>query len=338
VTSAPAVSVAISVYNGERFLQQALDSILAQTFEDFEVVVVDDGSTDATPAILHDLSRRDERIQVHRHENRGLARAINRAVALARAPIIARLDADDVALPTRLEHQVVFLAENPAVALVGGAAVFIDERGKVFAEARYPTENAEIRLAFEHTTPFVHSAATFRRTAFETVGGYRAAFVDAEDLDLWLRLSEQHVVANLPEAVVQYRLHGDQASVRNLEQQAVSALAARTAWRARAHGGPDPFADVQRLDEAALAAAGLSEADLAEEFVRLALWLGRTTARAGKLAEGHELLDVALRRARSNGTPALVAYARAQRADRFAEEGRLIRAGLERARTRLARS
>jgi glycosyltransferase involved in cell wall biosynthesis len=318
----------MSVFNGERFVGDAIRSILEQTLADFDLVVVDDGSSDSTPAILAELAAEDDRIAMHRHANRGLAASLNRGIELASAPLIARLDADDLALPTRLERQVAFLDRHDSVGLVGGAVVFIDDDGRAFANAAYPTSDGETRRAFAHSTPFVHSAVTFRRAAFEATGGYRSAFVDAEDLDLWLRIAEDHEMLNLPQPVVAYRIHDDQATYRNLERQAISALAARTAWRARAAGRPDPFLDVRRIDQDALEAAGLTEADVTAEFIPLALWLAKTIARAGHREAANELFAVALERARLFGTPALVAEVWRQEGRVAAAPGRRLRSTL----------
>ena len=177
----------------------------------------------------------------------------------------------------------------------------------------YPTSDSEIRQAFAHSTPFIHSAATFRRASFDRAGGYRTAFVDAQDLDLWLRIAESCDVRNLPQHVVRYRVHAGQTTYLNLEQQAMSALAARLGWRARAAGRPDPFLTTSLIDRDSLEAAGVTEADVTKEFVPLAVWLAKTVARAARRHDADELFAAALERARTYGTPAMVDEVRHQR-------------------------
>jgi glycosyltransferase involved in cell wall biosynthesis len=331
------VSVVMSVFNGERFVATAIESVLEQSLADFELVVIDDGSSDSTPSILAELVDLDDRMTVHRHANAGLAASLNRGIALSRAPLIARLDADDVAMASRLERQVEFLEQHERVGLVGGAAVFIDEAGRAFAETVYPTTDRETREAFRNSTPFIHSAATFRRTAFEATGGYRSAFVHAEDLDLWLRIAEAHEILNLPEQLVSYRIHDDQATYRNLERQAFSAVAARAASRARLAGRADPFRDVGEIDRQALRAAGVTDAQVAVEFVFLTAWLAKTHARAGHAEAAAGLFSIALDRARADGTPELVDEVQRQRA-RVARPGRRsLGRTIESIRNRVAR-
>ena len=138
----PAVSVVMTVRDGERYLAAAVDSVLAQTLTNFELIVIDDGSTDSSPEILAAYASRDGRILVHRQKNSGIAVSLNRAVSYARSPLIARLDADDIARPRRLELQLGYLAQNTGVGVVGGAVAFIDEDARQFAETRYPTTDA----------------------------------------------------------------------------------------------------------------------------------------------------------------------------------------------------
>jgi hypothetical protein len=211
---------------------------------------------------------------------------------------------------------------------------FIDENGRQFADARYPLTDAEIRGAFAETTPFVHSAVTMRRSAFEAVGGYRPAFLRAEDLDLWLRIGSDWELANLPETVVRYRIHAGQITARELEQQSLSVLAARVAWRARAAGLADPFEQTELVDREALQAAGASEEEVATEFVRLALWLAKTVSRSGDDDTAAGLFRLAEARARSeSGSRELLVLVRRERAKRLREQGRRFAAF----RARLAR-
>lgn len=327
MSGTPPVSVVMSVHNGVRYLAAAIDSVLTQTLADLELVVIDDGSTDASPWVLAAYASRDDRVLVLRQENAGLATSLNRGIAHARAPLIARLDADDIAEPWRLELQHAYLAESPDVGLVGGAVVFMDEDGRRFGEARYPLSDAEIRRAFVTTTPFVHSAVMLRREAFETAGGYRAAFPHAEDLDLWLRLGAVSRLANLEETVVSYRIHPDQTTATQLEQQSLSALGARIAWRARTTGGPDPFAETALVDREALRAAGASDEEMTSEFVRLAVWLAKTLSRSGQNARAEELFATAAARARSDsGSRPLVALVRREHAKRVRARRRWLAA------------
>jgi hypothetical protein len=335
--SDPVVSAAMAVYNGERFVADAVESILSQSVRDLELVIVDDGSTDATPRILDRYARRDSRIVLLRQENRGFAQSLNRAVVAARGPFVAVLDADDVAPPDRLEHQLEYLAEHEAVALVGGAVIFVDGEGRSFAEHRYPTSDAEIRAALELTTPFVHSAVTARRAALLTTGLYRPQFAGAVDTDLWLRLSERFELANLERPVVRYRIHLDQTTSRSLEDQSMCALAARTGWRLRTQGLADPFEDVASIDLAAMVAAGVPESSITEEYVRMATWFAKTLSRAGYEREAVSLFDAAAGRAGSHsGSRQLVADVHRERGKRLDEQGRVVRARLSMFRAALA--
>jgi len=334
---APAVSVLMPVRNGERFLAEAVESVLAQSFTDLELVVVDDGSTDSTPRILERIASQDPRLVVRRREpGRNLSEVRNFAAGCARAPLLAPLDADDVALPDRLRLQTGFLAAHPEVGLLGGQALLIDGSGREFGKAEYPTTDQDLRVALRKGNQFVHSSTVFRRDAFRTVGGYRLNFEHAEDLDLCLRLADAQQVANLPDVVVKYRIHGDQQTFRKQEEQATFSAAARASARARAEGRPDPF-DGAEIDEEYLVAHGVSREEITASVVSSAAWLGRTSDRGGYPDAAHRLFDVAYSKARSeSGSPALVASVHRSLASRHAEQGHRFRAKLKAVQARLA--
>jgi glycosyltransferase involved in cell wall biosynthesis len=334
----PAVSVVMSAYNGERFLREAVESILRQTFSDFELIVVDDGSTDATPRMLAEYAAADSRVVVHRQSNQGHAAGLNCGIGLARAPLIARIDADDAALPTRLERQSRFLIEHATVAVVGGAVTFIDESGRSFADVPYPLTDAEIRETLtKMSAPFLHPAVMLRRDAFERVGGYRPVFQVAEDYDLWLRIAECYELANLPEIVLRYRIHAKQTTVQNLERGTLAMFAARTSARARKARCPDPLEKVDRIDYQILFAAGVTNNDITAAIVYNTTWWAKTLSRAGYAREGERLFAEAAARARSaTGSPALVAHVHRQYAHRLREQGSRYRALFETVRAALA--
>jgi glycosyltransferase involved in cell wall biosynthesis len=201
----PRITVVMSVLNGERHLREAIDSILRQTLADFEFIVVDDGSTDATPAIL--ASYTDRRVRVVTQENRGIAPSLNAAVALSRAPLIARMDADDLSEPARLERQVAFLDENPDYVVIGSDVCVIGEDGEVLYTSEVRIDDASIRRCLaEHVTPFYHGSVMFRRDPFDRCGGYDERIPNVlEDILLWVRLRDQGKLANLPEPLYRYR-------------------------------------------------------------------------------------------------------------------------------------
>ncbi len=337
LSASPPVSVVMPAYNGERFLREAVDSVLAQSFSDFELVVVDDGSTDSTPEILADYASSDARVVVRSQPKRGRTAALNCGFALARSPLIARIDADDVAPADRLELQQQFLTGHAAVAVVGGAVAFMDESGRAFAEVEYPLKDAEIRRAFPHATPLAHPAVMLRKEAFERVGGYRPIFVEAEELDLWLRIAEQYQLANLPELAIRYRMHAGQTTVQKLELQTLYSVAARAAARARIAGRPDPFEAAERIDEQTLLSQGVRSEEVTATFVHSATWLAKTMDRAGYTVVAEGLFAEAAGRARSDsGSRALIAFVHRERGRRHAEQGSRLRAKLEMARAALA--
>lgn len=221
----PLVSVVMSVYNGEQFLRDACDSILAQSLSHFELIVVDDGSTDGTADLLGGIA--DPRVRTIARRHAGLAAALNAGVAEARADLIARMDADDVAAPDRLRLQHQFLLDHPRVALVGTAARIVDYAGTELDLWRPPCDHATIRRRMIGANQFGHGSVMFRRTAFDAAGGYREDMPRAQDYDLWLRLLPRVETANLDQVLMTRRVGPDQFGTSAETEQIRWALRAR---------------------------------------------------------------------------------------------------------------
>lgn len=202
----PTVTVLLPVYNGADYLDAALASILGQSFKDFELLVIDDGSTDLTPEIIG--ACRDDRIRYIRHErNLGLIATLNEGLGLATSKYVARMDADDVCHPQRLEMQHRFMEEHPEVGVVGTAVRLIDresQRGPVY---QFPELHDVILWALSFVCPMAHPTVMMRRDLVVSAGGYSISAVHAEDYDLWERLAARTRFANLPQALLSLRKH-----------------------------------------------------------------------------------------------------------------------------------
>jgi glycosyltransferase involved in cell wall biosynthesis len=235
------LTVVMSVYNGGPYLRPAIESILTQSIRDFKFLIVDDGSTDGSTRILEEYARRDSRIRLIRQANAGTIASLIKACGLVATPYIARMDADDISAPDRFEGQLDFLGRNREVALLGSAAEYINDAGEVLFTAEFPTSDDDIRARLATHNVFVSSAVVMRRDAALMVGGYRRAFLYAEDYDLWLRIAERYKAANLTNALVSYRVHANQATTKGLEQQLLSAIGARVSAKMRQTPGGDPF-------------------------------------------------------------------------------------------------
>lgn len=245
----PAISVALSVYNGAAFLAPAIESVLAQTFTDFEFLLLDDGSQDATRAIADGYAARDPRIRVISRPNCGLVASLNQLFAEARAPLVARLDADDICRPERFARQYAFLAQNPAHGLVGAGTRYIDADGQPAPNTPLvrPTTHEEFLANLEDGPLVCHSAVMVRRDLVRAAGGYRPAYLHAEDYDLWLRLSRMTRLHNLPEHLLDYRVSPGQISERHLITQSRNAAIAWLAHRCVLDGRADPTAGLAAL-------------------------------------------------------------------------------------------
>ncbi len=229
----PRVTVLLPVHDAQPFVAEAVASILAQEFRDFELLAIDDGSRDSSAALLEAMASRDARVRVVRRPHAGLVATLNAGLALARGELIARMDADDVALPGRLARQVERFEREPELVCIGGGFEVMDAAGRVFDRAQPPCDHAAIvARALSGNSPISHSAATYRRDAVRGLGGYDESARGVEDLDLWLRLSEIGALANLPDLVSRVRHHERSASAQDptaqLEQAArVARLACR---------------------------------------------------------------------------------------------------------------
>jgi hypothetical protein len=203
--TSPLVSVVLSVRNGAADLATAIDTILAQTFSDFELIAINNGSTDRTAAVLDGV--RDPRVRVIHQDDMGLAAALNRGIALARGQYVARQDHDDWAKPTRLEKQVAFLEAHPDYAMVGTRAeIWVGDK-KTRRTHDHPSDNAALQFELLFDNPFVHSSMMLRKSALDAVGGYSTdrSRQPPEDYELWSRLARHYKVANLPERLTIYR-------------------------------------------------------------------------------------------------------------------------------------
>ena len=229
----PRVSVLMGVYNGERLLDQAIASIVGQTYSSWELVLVDDASTDSSLAVARSWAERDPRVRVvEHHVNRGLAATLNDAFAVARGDLLARMDADDVSLPRRLERQVEFLDARPDVAVVGTGADFVDAEANDLGTGHLFEEHEDIAANIYRTTPLIHPSVMMRRTFLESLGGYDVRLRRAEDADLWLRGYRRFRYHNLPEALMRCRIR-DKGGVDSGTILTGAFVLARSAYRER---------------------------------------------------------------------------------------------------------
>ncbi len=263
--SSPLVSVVMVVCNVERFLEESIESILTQTFSDFEFIIVDFGSTDSSKAIASSFAAKDTRIRLHAIPHCGLAEARNAGCFLAQGRYIAIMDADDVSVPNRFLWETEFMERHPEVGVVGGATEWIDATGRSLRRDYPPTEDQAIRAELVTRCPFWQPSVLIRADAFALVGGYRTVFTQAEDYDLWLRMAEHVRCANLNQVVLRYRIHPCQESMRKRAQQPLCILAAQVSASLRKSGEPDPFDSLKEITQEALAAAGVTQAVLQNE-------------------------------------------------------------------------
>src|SRR6185437_7918887 len=217
----------------------------------------------------------DNRIRLFTQENKGRAEALNWGIGLARAPLIARMDADDISYPYRLKAQLDFLKTHPDVGLVGGVWELIDANGRVLCPARPPLLDADIRAFMLQYNAICHSTVIMRRDVALASGGYRTALLDAEDYDLWLRMAERTQMANLDQVVVQYRVHAGQVSIQNMAHQMWCLIAARAAAALRKRGGLDPLSEVKEITPQVLRDLGVTETEIKDTLVEIyKYWIG----------------------------------------------------------------
>jgi Glycosyl transferase family 2 len=278
----PVVSVVMVICNVERFLGEAVESVLSQTFQDFEFIILDYGSTDKSKEIVLAHAAKDARIKLREIPSCAYIEAKIAACSMAQGRYIAVQDADDNSLPNRLLWEVEFMEKNPAVAVLGGAADWINAEGRFLWSFESPSTDPEIKAALVTRSPFVHSSVLMRRDAYVQAGGYRLLFAQAEDYDLFLRMSEHFQCANLKQVIVQYRIHPQQLSLRTRRKQTIAKLAAQGAAATRQRQNVDPLESVQEISEELLPKLGISPARLqAELFAEYRNWI-RNMCAAGE--------------------------------------------------------
>jgi glycosyltransferase involved in cell wall biosynthesis len=203
-------SVLLPVYNGARTLSAAIDSVLSQTHAEFDLIVIDDASTDASADVIRAYAERDERVRpVYHDRNHGLAATLNEGLELSEASLIVRMDQDDESLPDRLATQTAFMDAHPNVTVSGS---FVYHMGRTPTHDRlvqFPTDPLDVRTTLRRHNCLYHPAVIMRREQIVALGGYRADFKNAEDYDLWLRVAKRHDLANIPVPLLRYRFSVD---------------------------------------------------------------------------------------------------------------------------------
>jgi glycosyltransferase involved in cell wall biosynthesis len=228
----PFVTVLMSVYNGEWYLGEAIGSILNQTFSDFEFLIINDASKDHSREII--LSYPDPRIRLIDNEaNIGLTRSLNKGLEIARGKYIARMDADDISMPERLNKQVRFMEDNPEIHVLGSWAWVIDENGKITGELKTLTDFDMLFVEVFLSNPIVHSSTLMRTHFVKKIGGYDERFERTQDYDLWVRvIANGGKILNVPKFLLKYRNHLENVSTKKSKQQEdLAQLAIKNAYQ-----------------------------------------------------------------------------------------------------------
>lgn len=249
-TSAPRVSVVMPVYNAAPYLAQAVESVLDQSFKNFEFLIHDDGSSDASWRILVSYAERDARISLSRSENRGIPATVNFLMGRVRGDLIARMDADDICPLDRFAIQVHRFDEDPCLSVLGGSALLVDEGDRPIMIHTPPLSHSDIDdLNMRGVVAIQQSAVMMRHSDFLRAGGYNDNFPVAEDHDLWLRMAEIGKLQNLPDVLIKYRIHNKSISGRKRDLQRDMCLqACQEAWARRGVSAPFEYSD-WRMDD-----------------------------------------------------------------------------------------
>lgn len=226
----PLVSVIMPVYNSERYLKEAIESILNQTFQDFEFLIFDDGSTDNSKEIIKEYVDKDDRIVPFFSEiNCGYVVHLNKGIELAKGEFIARMDSDDISLPTRFEKQIDFLKKNPHIGVLGSSTILINEDGKEIGAFKKETDYQLLHFLSYFMNPISHPTVMFRKEIVFYLKGYRLEYMPAEDYNLWVRALKHTKVASLKESLLTYRVHSKSISkARSHKQKKLFYLSQRT--------------------------------------------------------------------------------------------------------------
>lgn len=266
------VSVIMPVYNGEAFLSEAIDSILNQTFADFEFIIIENASTDKTPEILASYASRDSRIRVHLQEKRGVAHAVNLAVSLATGRYIARMDSDDISLPARFQQQFDFLENHPETGVLGGAATMMTADGRHLRLVQPPRSDSEIRAAIDQW--FTINTTVMMKREIPLAVLSRQQLRGAIDYDFLLRALEHCQFANLDEVLLHRRIHANQVSVTQMKSQVMSMLAAHAAVAFRKSGQADPLDAVSEINLETLNRLGVDRSQIQKASLwNCAFWM-----------------------------------------------------------------
>ncbi|MHC1716407.1 MAG: glycosyltransferase family 2 protein [Candidatus Dojkabacteria bacterium] len=205
---APQISIVMPVYNVEEYIKEAIESILNQTFNNWELIIIDDGSTDRTKKILKPYVKSDLRIRyIRKEKNVGITKNLNYAISLAKADLIARMDGDDISSVTRLDIQYEYMKENPKCVLAGTWAEMIDEKGVVLQQIKYPIQDWYLRAKMLLGDYFIHGSVIFRKEIILNSGGYPLEYKFCEDYALWSKVMKYGKIANIPRILYKWRLH-----------------------------------------------------------------------------------------------------------------------------------
>jgi len=240
----PKISVVMPAYNAEKYIAEAIESILNQTFRDFEFIIIDDASTDNTGKIIAEYAKKDNRIKVFTNEkNLYISKTLNLGLSCAQSEIIARMDADDISLPERLEKQYKKITENNDIAVVGTYIRVINEKGDFLYIRKYPLEDKKLKRNMFKYSPFAHPVVMYRKKVVIEFRGYLPVYSPSEDLNLWFRVGTKYKFATVPEVLFEYRFFSDSHSNRKLKTVEIKTLKMR--WYAYRHQGYKPsFFDV----------------------------------------------------------------------------------------------
>lgn len=214
MNNSPIISVVMSVYNSEKYLSESIESILSQTFSDFEFIIIDDGSTDKSNSILNKFARSDARINIITNlENIGLANSLNKGLHIAKGDYVARMDSDDISYPKRFEIQIEFMKNNKAYGVVGGNIDIIDEKSNYVKTLSFPKTHNQILWYLCFQNPIAHPTTMIKSNLLRKVNGYKN-YISSQDYDLWQRLSNITKLFNVDQSLLKYRVHGSNISFR----------------------------------------------------------------------------------------------------------------------------